>query len=553
MEDGQIMGVSQRLKIGTRLALAFGVLLAFMVVIAGGAWRGLASVDQTVYSITKVSSPNMRRVAQMQTASLISFRSAGDYNFAPNEAEKAKLRELIGVNQKVVQDNLAELKTVIGGAEGSDKERAKLAELEQHLQAFGAQQAAIIEANARGDVDKARADVSFVLSPTNYKVLGALRELMEIEFAINDELSAQANAAMSQANTLNLVVSALAVLIGGLLAWLITRSIVAPLTRAVSVADAVADGRLDVAIEVDRADEVGQLQASLRRMVDSLTSTVRTVREGVGESRSMVESLAGASEEVHDASRHQSEAASASAAAVEELTVSISTVADSADELRGRSSANLEMSRNGSRSVAQLETEMHQMQQVIQNLASSVQDFVSSTQAITNMTREVRDIADQTNLLALNAAIEAARAGEQGRGFAVVADEVRKLAEKSATSASEIDSVNRQLGDKSAALDAVVRQGLSSLEASRGCVGQVAELFRTSDVSVERSNADVDGIAASVVEQKAASIEIARNMEQMAQMSEETSAAMQTISANSRRIAEVSARLEESVRFFRLR
>ncbi|TCP15191.1 methyl-accepting chemotaxis protein [Crenobacter luteus] len=546
------MGVSQRLKIGTRLALAFGLLLLFMVVIAGGAWRGLASVGESVYSITEISSPNMRRVAQMQAAALISFRSTGDYNFVPDEAAKAQLREKIDANQKIIRESLAQLKTAIGSEYGTQKERDKLAELERHLQTFAAQQADILQTNASGNIDKARSDVSMVLSPTNYKVLGALRELMEVEFAINDELSREAQAAMSSANTLNMVFAALAVLIGALSAWLISRSIVGPLKQAVAVADSVADGRLDVAIDVDRADEVGQLQASLKRMVDSLTRTVRTVREGVGESRTMVESLAGASEEVHEASRHQSEAASASAAAVEELTVSISTVADSADELRGRSSANLEMSRNGAKSVAQLEAEMQQMQSVIQDLASSVQDFVSSTQAITNMTREVRDIADQTNLLALNAAIEAARAGEQGRGFAVVADEVRKLAEKSATSASEIDNVNRQLGDKSAALDAVVRQGLSSLEASRGCVGQVAELFRASDESVARSNSDIDGIAASVVEQKAASTEIAKNMEQMAQMSEETSAAMQTISANSRRIADVSARLEESVRFFKL-
>jgi methyl-accepting chemotaxis protein len=546
------MASTPSFSIRIRLNLAFGLLLLFMLILAGGAWRGLAEVGGTVRVITQVSSPNMSYVGQMQAASVIMFRSTGDYMYVPDDSARATLRSKLEQNRQLLAGALAKLKAAANGPDGNAQEAAQVAEVEAKYQRFDQLIQAVVAMQAQGQQDAGRAKVSNEVSPASYALLDALQKIMAIEFAGNDRLAKEADKAVSQADMLNLALTLAAIVLGTLMAWRITHSIVDPLKQAVQVADAVAGGQLNVTLPPERSDELGQLQAALARMVQGLTGTVRTVREGVGESRRMVDGLAAASEHVNGSSRQQSAAASASAAAVEQLTVSIATVADAAGDLRRRAQANLDLARDGSASVTQLEAEMEQMQTVIQNLAASVQDFVASTEAITNMTREVRDIADQTNLLALNAAIEAARAGEQGRGFAVVADEVRKLAEKSAASATEIDSVNQQLGAKSSALDEVVGQGLSSLEASRSCVATVAELFSTSKDSTERSHAEIDGIAASVAEQKMASTEIARNMEQMATMAEQSSAAMGGISGNTRQIADVAARLEESVSFFRV-
>ena len=256
--------------------------------------------------------------------------------------------------------------------------------------------------------------------------------------------------------------------------------------------------------------------------------------------------------QIEQGSQAQSAAAAATAAAVEEITVSINSVASNTEDVRKLSEKSLQQTRLGNQSVTGMIGEIGRVQDAVKQIAGSVNEFVESTRAIAGMTQQVKDIADQTNLLALNAAIEAARAGEQGRGFAVVADEVRKLAEKSAQSANEIDRVTNALNQKSTHVEATVQLGLQSLQATQEQVERVSSVLTEAGMAVEQSSSGVKDIASSVNEQSVASNEIARNVEKIAQMSEENHAAVQSNVQQIARLEQLANELQGAVRKFKV-
>ena len=205
-----------------------------------------------------------------------------------------------------------------------------------------------------------------------------------------------------------------------------------------------------------------------------------------------------------------------------EFSQAISRIDERSANAVAQADSCLSNTQEGNESVSRLMGGIDEVDSSVGVIAQSVEAFMSSMQTITSMTNQVKDIADQTNLLALNAAIEAARAGEQGRGFAVVADEVRKLAEKSAQAAREIDQVTQNIGQHSSKLEETIRVGRAQLTENMESLEQVAEALGYSRGAVITERDLIAEIAATTHTQAQSSEAFVGHIEQMTRLATET-------------------------------
>ncbi|WP_370661160.1 methyl-accepting chemotaxis protein [Pseudomonas fragariae (ex Marin et al. 2024)] len=344
--------------------------------------------------------------------------------------------------------------------------------------------------------------------------------------------------------------TALAMVLGILAAWVITRQITTPLQETLEVVERVASGDLSRNLNVDRKDELGKLQATIQRMTVSLRELVGGIRDGVTQIASAAEELSAVTEQTSAGVNSQKVETDQVATAMHEMTATVQEVARNAEEASEAAVTADRQARDGERVVNEAIAQIERLASAVGNSSEAMGALKQESDKIGSVLDVIKSVAEQTNLLALNAAIEAARAGEAGRGFAVVADEVRSLAQRTQKSTEEIEALIARLqsGTQQATtvMDSSRELSTSSVELTRRAGGSLANITKTVS-SIQAMNQQ---IAAAAEEQSATAEEINRSIINVRDVSEQTSAASEETAASSVELARLGNHLQVLVSRF---
>jgi methyl-accepting chemotaxis protein len=347
-------------------------------------------------------------------------------------------------------------------------------------------------------------------------------------------------------------VAALAMMLGLMAAWLITQQIIAPLRETLNAAKRIAQGDLSVDLDVQRRDEMGDLQHSIQDMTQSLRTLISGISDGVAQIASAATQLSAVTEQTSAGVNNQKDETDQVATAMNQMTSTVLEVARNAEEASEAAQQADQQAREGDKVVSDAISQIERLATEVNNSTLAMGQLKLESDKIGGVLDVIKSVSQQTNLLALNAAIEAARAGEAGRGFAVVADEVRSLAQRTQESTEEIEVLI-------AALQNGTQQVVGTLDASRSLSDSSVELSRRAGNALEHITRTVSTIqnmnqqiATAGEEQTVVADQINRSVINVRDVSEQTAAASEETAASSVELARLGAQLQAMVGKFRV-
>jgi methyl-accepting chemotaxis protein len=384
------------------------------------------------------------------------------------------------------------------------------------------------------------------------KMTGLGQQLLDVSDQLSISQNAKRDADSSQAQSTLGIATIVALILGVLAAWVITRQITVPLGQTLVAVERVASGDLTHNLSVDRRDELGQLQGSIQRMTVGLRELISGIGEGVTQIASAAEELSAVTEQTSAGVNSQKVETDQVATAMHEMTATVQEVARNAEEASEAAVAADLQAREGDKVVNEAIAQIERLATEVGHSTEAMAELKRESDKIGSVLDVIKSVAQQTNLLALNAAIEAARAGEAGRGFAVVADEVRSLAQRTQKSTEEIEELISGLQNGT-------RQVATIMDNSRELTVSSVELTRRAGSSLESITRTVSAIqsmnqqiAAAAEEQSATAEEINRSVLNVRDVSEQTSAASEETAASSVELARLGSHLQALVGRFRV-
>jgi len=449
-------------------------------------------------------------------------------------------------------------------ANSSDEAATSWSDLHGNVTTIGSNLKIWLNDDQKASMDKALAELdqyrlAFDEFRQNRSERLALEQSMaqqsEVVIAAADEALANASSAMQQQKGSSYmllgVIGALAILVGLLAATVISRMIVGPLRNTVQQAQRVASGDLTYSAASPRRDEVGQLQNAMHDMTESLRNLIGRIGGSVSQIAAAADQLSAVTAQTSAGVQTQRVETEQVATAMHEMAATVQEVARNAEQASNAARQADQQARQGDLVVQDAVGQISNLAGEVNQSAHAIEALHAESGRIGSVLEVIRAVAEQTNLLALNAAIEAARAGEQGRGFAVVADEVRALARRTHDSTEEIEGLI-------ANLQRVAQQAVEQMQSSRGLTQRTVDLANEAGVALGRITESVSTIeqmnqqiAAAAEQQSAVAENISESVTRVRDIGDQSASATEHTASASAELARLGLELQELVRQFR--
>jgi methyl-accepting chemotaxis protein len=536
------------IKIGKRLGLGFGILIGISVLLCLVAFMNVRDIDSKAEEITKVTlektiaANNIISAVKSVYLSFAVMTSTNDPSLVNAEKENIAGQRKFYIAEI---ERLNKLETAAGAKEAIKKFKEDIAKARNVNDRF----TQLLDAGAR---DEAAGYFVRGVQPLSKKIVASMENLVKLQ---DKSMMAKLQEMMDNNKKVKLaflVFCLVSIGIGITLSVILTKSITYPIKGSVWAANRMAGGDLTLEFKNTRKDEFGEEMEGVKEMIRKWRILIKGVKDAALSISSASHELSASAEQMSKGSGDQAGRVTQVATATDEMSQTVGEIAHNTQSIATSAEDTVKVAKEGEIVVGQSVQEVREIAQRIDESAQSVRTLGERSTQIGEIINVINDIADQTNLLALNAAIEAARAGEQGRGFAVVADEVRKLAERTANSTSEIGSMISAIQSDVEKSVTLMNDVTKKVEAGVELSGRAGDSLHVIVKSVDGLLEMVRQIASATEEMSATSMEISSDIVQIASSSKETSASSEQTAKASIELSRLSSDLETMVNQFKV-
>jgi len=543
----------RRLKLGPKLIGGF-VLVSFLAVFVG---------LMGIYGMTKIRTVS-EEMANVQIPSIISLASLNDGMTAIQRGERSAIMAIQNFDMDAYEKQVGILKErwqlIEGGwqvyeslPKSADEEEVWTA-FQEKWNVWKTDHEKVMALISQASLDEG-AEFSLGQVNSNFQEAEKLiKQLIDIQNETAAANSKAANDSFSAIKTVLWFVIFGALIVAVLIGTVLTLSITKPIAKVVQLAQKIADYDLtSEQIQVKSADEVGILAQALNKMADRLSKMVSTINANTKQLAISAGEISKTSNELSTGVQEQTSQTAQVSTAIEEMTATIvetsKNTAEAADRAKGAAGKSME----GSHLAEETTSGMEEIVRSSNITAQNIQGLAEKAMAIGEIIEVIDDIADQTNLLALNAAIEAARAGEQGRGFAVVADEVRKLAERTTKATKEVAATIKGIQTDVAGANEQINDSKKIVDGGKELVKKTSVSLKEIFSSIESVQEMMRQIATASEQQSAAAEQISKSVDNVDRITKESATGAEESSAAAMQLNKQAGELQKIVSEFRLR